>query len=161
MTIDNNDKLLTEKDLVLLAESTAPIPLEADAKARMKQGIKNRLSGECPDGGSTIRASITEWFALNDKISIKILHQDHEKKIQTAIWKLKPGAVITAHRHSNDEECLVLEGSVNIGNHTLHAGDYHIMNQGSYHSDLSSEHGALLFLKHDMHEHLTGPDACQ
>ncbi len=157
MKTDSNNDPLTHKDLMLMAESTPSASLGVSAKDRMKAGIHKRLNGECPQGGTTTRASMAEWFELNDKISIKVLHQDPVKKVQTALWKLKPGAVITAHRHDNDEDCLVLEGSIQVGEHLLRAGDFHKMEKGSFHSDLHSEEGALLYLKHDMHERLMGP----
>ena len=56
----------------------------------------------------------------------------------------------TSHRHATDEECLVLEGSVNIGGHVLNKGDFHIMDSGSFHTDVTTESGAVLYLKHDL-----------
>ena len=118
--------------------------------------IKQRINTHCPEGGKTIYKGEGEWFAISDKISIKILHQDFESKIQSALWRLKPGAVIPGHRHHHDEECLVMEGDIRIGQHKLSSGDFHLMHGGSYHPDLVSDHGALLYLRHDMHENLTG-----
>ena len=154
----DNDVLATQ-DLNLLAESIPALSPSDSAKARMRAGIKQRLTDDCPAGGITTRTSAAEWFALNDKISVKVLHQDHEKRVQTALWRLQPGAVITAHRHENDEDCLVLEGSIRVGQHLLKQGDFHKMEKGSFHSDLHSEEGALLYLKHDMHDRLMGPTA--
>lgn len=157
MKTDSNNDVLANEELQLLAESIPSMSLSATAKDRMKAGIQRRLTDVCPKGGSTTRSTMTEWFELNDKISIKVLHQDPINKVQTALWRLKPGAVITAHRHENDEDCLVLEGSIQVGDHLLHAGDFHKMEKGSFHSDLHSKEGALLYLKHDMHERLMGP----
>jgi quercetin dioxygenase-like cupin family protein len=158
MTNRDKEDVLTQDELTLIAEGAAPISVDSSAKQRMRLAIKKRISDECPTGGKTIRANINEWFDLNEEIAIKVLHQDFENRIQTSLWRLKPGAVITAHRHENDEECLVIEGSIKVGNHELFAGDYHIMEKGSYHTNLISETGALLYLKHDMHERHMGPN---
>lgn len=157
MNHNDNEEILSQHELMLLAESSPTTTIESSLKQRMRGAIKKRIDGECPEGGMTHRANLQEWFELNEHISIKILHQDHKNKVQTALWRLKPGAVITSHRHDNDEECLVLEGSVRVGSHILREGDFHTMEKGSYHSDLVSDTGAMLYLKHDMHERLMGP----
>lgn len=145
------DDEFTQEQLLMLAESTAPISVEADLKAKIKSNILNQISA-CPEGGNTIRKGSADWLALNDYISIKILHQDVNQRLQTSLWRLKPGAKVKGHKHNNDEECFVIEGSVDIDNHILFAGDYHVMKKGSIHADIVSEEGALLFLKHDMHD---------
>ena len=150
------DEVLGQDELALLAESNCANPVDCETKSKIKFELLQRISALCPKGGQTVRASQGAWFELNDHISIKILHQDHKKKQQTALWRLKPGAVIIGHKHENDEECLVMEGSIRMNDYELHAGDFHVMKKGSYHPNLVCEHGALLYLKHDMHEHIVG-----
>lgn len=157
MNHNDNEEVLSQHDLTLLAESSPATPVDSLVKQRMRATIKKRIDDGCPVGGITNRASLQEWFEMDEHVSIKILHQDHVKKVQTALWRLKPGAVIAGHRHKNDEDCLVLEGSVQFGNHILREGDFHTMEPGSYHPDIFSETGALLFLKHDMSKEVMGP----
>ena len=156
MSTDYQDEVLPQNELLLLAEGVAPVSVDASIKARMKQQILNGISDGCPVGGKTVRGQQPDWFELNEHIAIKVLHQDKERNIQTALWRLKPGATISGHKHLNDEECLVMEGSIQVNNHVLYAGDYHRMEKGSSHDDIYTRDGALLFLRHDMHEHLMG-----
>jgi len=61
--------------------------------------------------------------------------------------KLEPGAAVVPHDHPVDEECLVLEGEARIGELVVRAGDYHLAPRGKPHGMITSEHGALLFLR--------------
>ncbi len=152
MNDNKYNDVLKQEELMVLAESTTSVALDHSVKAKIKSNVFKRISASCPDGGNTIRKESEDWQILNDFISIKVLHQDFKQRLQTSLWRLKPGARIKGHVHQNDEECYVIEGSVGIENHKLHAGDYHVMKKGSIHADIISEEGALLFLKHDMHE---------
>ena len=53
--------------------------------------------------------------------------------------------------HADDEECLVLEGEVSVGDLRLRAGDFHVAARGSQHPRLESRPGALLLLSHALH----------
>lgn len=156
--MSRNDKSeLGAAEVAFLASSLEAPPLSSSIKNRIKAKIAKRISGECPEGGKSIFKSQDGWFEVKDKITIKILHQDHVNKVQTSLWRLQPGAVISSHRHGHDEECLVMEGAIQIGDHHLNAGDFHFMEKDSYHPDVTTKHGALLYLRHDMREHLMGP----
>jgi quercetin dioxygenase-like cupin family protein len=158
MSTDNQDDVLTQDELLLLAEGSAPVSVDDSVKITMMRKIQRRINDACPAGGKTVRDSVMDWFKLNEHISIKVLHRDRQRNIQTALWRLQPGAVITGHQHDNDEECLVVEGSIQLGDYILYAGDYHRMESGSYHGDIHSKDGALLFLRHDLHEHFKARD---
>jgi len=54
---------------------------------------------------------------------------------------------VLPHVHGQDEECMVLEGEVRIGDLVVRAGAYHLAPRGVAHEPISSEHGALLFLR--------------
>lgn len=152
MSTDNPNEVLPNNELLQLAEGVPPVSVDASVRARMKQQILNRIDDGCPVGGKTVRGEKQAWYELNDRIAIKVLHQDKECNIQSALWRLKPGAIISGHKHRSDEECLVIEGSIQVDNHILFAGDYHRMEQGSVHDDIYTKDGALLFLRHDMHK---------
>lgn len=62
--------------------------------------------------------------------------------------RLAPGAVVRGHLHPADEECVVLEGSLRIGSDlVLGQGDYHVAASGSVHEDVTTETGALLYIR--------------
>ena len=64
-----------------------------------------------------------------------------------------PGASLPAHDHPADEECLVLEGEVMLGDILGRAGDYHLAPKGLPHGTITSKTGALLFIRAGITEH--------
>ncbi|MFN4263152.1 MAG: cupin domain-containing protein [Thioalkalivibrionaceae bacterium] len=95
----------------------------------------------------TRRAHEGQWWSVRDGIRIKSLHVDKRSGSRSFLMSIAAGATYPAHPHQHDEECIVLEGDVRIGDERLVAGDYHLAPAGSVHTELSSEHGALLFLR--------------
>lgn len=148
MSLKPSEEMLSDDDAILLADNIAPVKMNAQQKSRIWSSIVGKLANECPEGGYTITAKEGEWQDYNDQVQVKVLHRDEATGLQSALWRLQPGAVIKSHQHTADEECLVLEGSILVGGHPLKAGDFHFMESGSEHPDVTSEQGALLFLKH-------------
>ncbi len=95
----------------------------------------------------TIRAGGGAWQAYAPGIAKKPLHIDPEAGMQSFLLRLDPGAVADAHDHPADEECLVLEGELVIGDLVLRAGDYHLAPKGVPHKALEAPTGALLFVR--------------
>ncbi|RYG10146.1 MAG: cupin domain-containing protein [Burkholderiales bacterium] len=55
---------------------------------------------------------------------------------------------IPSHRHSRDEECVVLQGALRIGSQlVVAAGGYHVARAGVLHAPITTEEGALIFLR--------------
>lgn len=79
-------------------------------------------------------------------ISIRMLHVDQKQKQFSALMKVEPGAVYPHHHHDGYEECLVLEGTLMVGDTKMVAGDYQRADAGSDHVDQWSETGALLYI---------------
>ena len=63
------------------------------------------------------------------------------------LLRLAPGAALPAHRHPVDEECVVLEGEVQIGTLRVGAGGFHLGRKDVLHDRLCSAGGALIFLR--------------
>lgn len=51
------------------------------------------------------------------------------------------------HRHTQEEECLVLEGEVFIGGYRLSQGDMHVARPGAAHAQIRAPKGALLMIR--------------
>ena len=94
---------------------------------------------------TTIQSGEGEWMPFSPKVSIKVLRRDLDT--QSYLLRLEPGAVLLPHVHGYDEECMVLEGEVRIGNLLVRQGAYHLAPKGVPHEPIHSEHGALLFLR--------------
>jgi len=146
---------LTPDDIILMSESIKPNSLDLKIKNSLKERVMNKVIATCPEGGQSSYAAQLEWIRITDKLEVKVLTQDHENKVQTAYWRLEAGAVVPGHYHNHDEDCLVIEGDICFGDHQLFAGDFHSMKKGSTHPDMTTTHGALLYLKHDIHEDLS------
>ena len=94
----------------------------------------------------TVRADEGEWRDLAPGAQAKSLWCDADDVCSTLI-RLRPGACAPAHPHSIDEECLMLEGEAFFGDTLLRAGDYQLAHSGTQHRDVTSDVGALLFVR--------------
>jgi len=130
------------------APDIAPAPARQQV---MKDRLLARVAGDLslPTGARTVRAQQGDWIRFDDHIDFKILHCDQASTVQTALWRLKPGAVFPSHDHQVDEECLVLEGELAFGEHPLFAGDFHFMKAGHVHPVGWSKSGCLLMIRAD------------
>lgn len=95
----------------------------------------------------TIRAKEGEWVEIRPKVKIKPLYLDRKAGSRSFLMQLQAGARWPTHEHTYDEECIVLEGDVRIGDLSVSAGDYHLAPKGVTHGELTSDNGALLFLR--------------
>lgn len=66
-------------------------------------------------------------------------------------YRFAPGAKCPAHTHPQDEECMVLDGEVFLGDCLLKAGEYQLAPTGSYHGEVMSDVGCLLFIRTGQH----------
>ena len=84
-----------------------------------------------------------------DGIEMKVLMEDEETGMMTAMFKWAPGSKLTFHEHVELEQTFVLEGSLVDNEGTVFAGDYVWRPAGSRH-DAWAPNGALIlsmFLK--------------
>ena len=152
----DKDTALDPETLAILAASIRDRELSAERKASIKARIQARLQAPAPEGTLTLRTGDGRWLPVAPGIEIKILHLDRQQKTQTSLWRLAPGAVLAEHHHRSDEECLVLEGEVHLGDHYVRAGDYHLAKAGYTHPPLETTSGALVLIRGEMHEALVG-----
>ncbi len=82
-------------------------------------------------------------------IDMKILLEDPETGLLTALFRWQPGTVLPLHEHVEIEQTYVLEGSIVDDEGEVRAGDYVWRPKGNRHI-ARSPHGALVlsfFLK--------------
>lgn len=131
--------------LAWLDEAVAPEPLDAPAQARVKQRLLRRIAADSTPRHLTVAAGDGDWQPFGPGLSMKVLH--HEGQTLSYLLRLAPGASLPPHRHPCDEECLVLEGEMRIGDLVVGPGSYHLGRAGVLHDQLTSTTGALLFLR--------------
>lgn len=94
---------------------------------------------------TTVQPEDGAWEPFSPKVTIKILRRDVHT--QSYLLKLEAGAVLLPHVHGQDEECMVLEGEVRIGDLVVRQGAYHLAPKGVAHEPIRSNGGAVLFLR--------------
>ncbi len=83
-------------------------------------------------------------------IEMKVLMEDDETGMMTAMFKWAPGSKLTFHEHVELEQTFVLEGSLVDDEGTVFAGNYVWRPAGSRHDAWGGPDGALIlsmFLK--------------
>jgi quercetin dioxygenase-like cupin family protein len=135
-------------DAELMAELTghqAADPVSPVLAARIKHRVLDRIA-RSESSHLTVPSTGGEWQAFKHGVDIKVLHEANG--VMSYLLRLAPGAVVDAHRHPIDEECVVLQGTVRIGDElTVLAGGFHLAHQNTLHAPISSELGATLFLR--------------
>jgi anti-sigma factor ChrR (cupin superfamily) len=85
---------------------------------------------------------------------VKRLFADTRRDSVTMLIRMAPGTEYPAHRHGGAEECLVLEGDIQVGDLSLRAGDYHCAQLDSVHDVTRTTGGCLLLIVSSQHDQL-------
>jgi quercetin dioxygenase-like cupin family protein len=141
---DPNEALAADLVDALLADSAdeAPSPRLA---ARIKHRVLERIA-RAEAGHVTVQAADDRWRRFQHGVQIKVLHE--AGGVMSYLLRLAPGAVLAAHRHPMDEECMVLEGSLKIGaDLVISAGGFHLAHKDALHAPITTTTGATIFLR--------------
>jgi hypothetical protein len=115
--------------------------LIARVRARVVQAVRAEACGV-----TNVRDTAGTWRQLTLHVRQKVLWQAGD--VGAFLLQCAPGAVLPPHAHAVDEELLVLEGSLRIGDDlVLHAGDFQRELQGSTHAQASTATGALVYVR--------------
>ncbi len=133
-----------------LAAALKPRELGQTQRDSMRTRILARVSAPAPEGTRTIRAEEGEWIPFLPLVEMKLLRQDLENRNQTVLYRLHPGAEFPSHAHTQEEECLVIEGEMLVGDHAVRAGDVHIAAPGHSHPPIRSPLGALILVRSEL-----------
>jgi anti-sigma factor ChrR (cupin superfamily) len=138
----NNDEITIAANVeALLLQAATPLTPPAGLRARVLQHVSAAVSQPL-----TLRDS-EGWQPLLPGIEVKQLLVDRQAGTRSILLRAAPGACLPAHPHHGYEECLVLQGEIQIGELTLRPGDYHCMPAGSIHPEVSARSAALVFLR--------------
>jgi anti-sigma factor ChrR (cupin superfamily) len=133
-----------------MAAAIAPAELAQADRDAMHGRILRRIEEQAPPGTATSRASDMKWVPAGPGVEVKVLRIDRDRNDQTVLIRMQPGATVVGHRHTQEEECLVLEGEIFIGNHRLGEGDMHVARPGAVHAPIRAPRGALLMIRSEM-----------
>lgn len=146
-TPDPADELpVIDADLIdALVADQAPETVSPATAARIKHRVMDRIA-RAETSHTTLPADDNGWQPFKQGVDIKVLHE--AEGVMSYLLRLAPGAVVDAHRHPMDEECVVLEGVVRIGDTlVVHAGGFHLAHRNSLHAPITSDEGATMYLR--------------
>jgi quercetin dioxygenase-like cupin family protein len=139
-----------------LARDIAPIEPAAARKAALRDRILKRATTQNAQTALshlTVHYSQEGWLDVMPLIKMKTLFESNDGK--GVLFRFQPGARLPAHEHGTDEECVVLEGELRIGEVIVHAGDFHLARRSIPHDDLTSPTGALFYIRTGAHFRFT------
>jgi anti-sigma factor ChrR (cupin superfamily) len=134
-------------DDILRALTNAQRAVEGEGAvlARVRSRLMKRIANDSVPHHTSLHADAGRWHDLLPGIQRKVLHE--QDGVMSYLLKFAPGAVLPAHRHPMDEECMVIEGVLRIGELVLPAGSYHRVRKDVLDADSTSEGGAVIFLR--------------
>lgn len=132
---------------ILLAANAGLIPELAPAQAVRERMLSKIMQRVAIPTMQVTRKNEGEWRDLFPGVSIKILREDLNEGSQTTLWRLQPGASVPKHQHSQNEECLVLEGCIVHAGVEYFTGDYLLSPTGMPHDHFTAPSGALFLIR--------------
>jgi quercetin dioxygenase-like cupin family protein len=131
-----------------LAANAQSEPFSPERQARLGQQLMARIAQDSTTAQLTVPMAgpNSDWQRFLPGIERKVLHE--KNGVMSYLLRLAAGAVLPAHHHPIDEECVVLQGDLRVGQTlVLHAGDFHLAHEGLPHDSISTDTGALIFLR--------------
>ncbi len=115
--------------------------------ARVRDRVMREVSAQSQSVlHTTVRADAVPWQPVAPGVERKVLFETDTTL--SSLLRLAAGTTVPGHLHPIHEECLVLEGTLKIGQDlVLHPGDFHVGLQGVAHADASTDTGAVVFLR--------------
>lgn len=92
------------------------------------------------------RSSELDWQPLGPGVDFKVMHTDTDRRYNTMLVRMVPGAHYTAHRHVDVEEVFMISGDMNVAGVIMHAGDYCRGGADTLHGETSSEGGCVMLV---------------
>lgn len=131
-----------EGALLALAEDVPPVAPRPQMRERLLTAV-----APLPDG-HTIRHPDAGGFRPTrfPGIAVRILHLDRPRRQFACLMRIAPGARLPHHPHAVAEECVVLEGSLQVGGVRMGPGAYQRVEAGVEHVDQWSDTGATVYL---------------
>jgi ChrR Cupin-like domain len=124
----------------------APEIASSNTVDRVRSQLLADIAHDSVDAHTTVHAHENTWQPFLDRIEFKLLN--HVDGVASYLLRLQAGAVLPAHRHPIDEECVVIEGELRIGERLLiRAGGFHLARKELPHADITTDSGALIFLR--------------
>ena len=94
---------------------------------------------------------------VDSREGVRVLPLAAHEHVVSMLVRFEAGAGVPDHGHEIDEDCLVLEGEMFLGDILLRAGDYQLAPAGGGHFGETSDVGVLFFFHGALDEALRSP----
>jgi quercetin dioxygenase-like cupin family protein len=147
---DMQNQAIIDADLAaVLGAALVPMGPQQDARQAMRSRLMARVRADSAAGADpahlTMAAADGAWVKINPLAEVKKLCRTDDARC--VLYRLQPGGSLPDHDHASDEECIMLQGEMCIGDLKLKAGDFHLARKGSVHRNLRSETGAMFYVR--------------
>jgi len=132
---------------ILLAANAGLIPELAPPDVMRKRMLADIVQRTGKPAMQVVRKSEGQWREILAGVEIKVLQENSDEQSQTTLWRLQPGASVPRHQHRQNEECLILEGSIIHDGNEYFAGDYLLSPVGMLHDHFVAPRGALFLIR--------------
>jgi len=149
MTTDQSQDHIDDALAAALAGELLPAPWPGERRAALRARVL-AAARPAPSLMQVVRADEGRWLALLPGVAIKFLHIDPRTSTQSSLWRLDRGARIPTHGHDADEECIVLEGSVNYAGQEYRQGDFLLARAGLQHEAFDTATGTTLYIRSEL-----------
>lgn len=101
---------------------------------------------ETAPGTSTVPMSEGVWENIAPGIERKIVYVNRSEGVQSYFVRMQAGATLQEHDHDADEQCVILQGQLEIGGVVFDAGTYHLARRGIPHVQITAHSDAIFFI---------------
>lgn len=124
-----------------LAQALKPIKASDSLRSRVLANASARPK-------HLLQAEEGQFVRVLSGVYVKQLRADEQT--ETGLWRLEPGAIIPAHGHKHEEECLVISGTINYAGRTLSSGDFLGAAKDEHQGVITTATGALLLIRGEL-----------
>ena len=143
MKITTTTAAVLDQDIVAaLALGIAQVSPPVATQPALRAGTTLPAAG---DAHLTVHAGAEGWVIICPLVQMRTLFESQDGR--GVLFRMEAGGRLPAHEHNTDEECVILEGELSIGNLTVRAGDFHLARKGIPHAELNSKTGALFYIR--------------
>lgn len=127
-----------------LHQDTQPVLPPAGMWDRIEAAIASDQGEPKP---RTVSPKDIAWQPIAPNLEQKILYENVQDGIRMVLYRAGPGAIVERHRNHVSEECLVLEGEIEIEGTPLKAGDMQIIMANTMHGPIVSRNSAIIYIR--------------
>ena len=147
MKVWSDDNFMNQIDFecnsVFLGLAHALTPVKADDALRTRV-----LANATARPKHLLQTEEGEFVRVLTGVYVKQLRADGQT--ETGLWRLDPGAIIPAHGHKHEEECLVISGTISYAGRTLASGDFLGAAKDERQGAITTATGALLLIRGEL-----------